>query len=325
MNKHQKYLHQEIEAALSNVITEGDRPQGLYEPIKYGLSMGGKRLRPLLALLAYRLFTPQGDLSHPLRAAVALEVFHNFTLLHDDLMDDAPVRRGQPTVYRKWDANTAILSGDAMMIMAYRELASLPAGVLKPVLEEFNTMALGVCEGQQYDMEFEHRRDVSVDEYMSMIHYKTSCLIASSMKIGALIADAKPEVCEQIYRVGDALGLAFQLMDDYLDIWGTASFGKRKGGDILEEKKTWLLIRALEIERQEETSALSAALELKDEGEKVRAVTKYYESKGLDKQLLELVSFYSDKAVSLLRGLNADEEHSQLLQELILGLTSRTL
>lgn len=325
MNKEQEYLLREIERALERVITDSDRPKELYDPIKYGLSMGGKRLRPVLALLAYRLFAPQGDLAIPLRAAVALEVFHNFTLLHDDLMDDAPMRRGQPTVYRKWDANTAILSGDAMMIVAYRELATLPAELLKPVLEEFNAMALGVCEGQQYDMDFEHRRDVSVDEYMSMIHYKTSCLIASSMKIGALIAGATTEQCERIYKVGDALGLAFQLMDDYLDIWGTASFGKRKGGDILEEKKTWLLIKALELASREGTLALSEALALKDEEAKIAEVTKYYEAKGLDKQLLGLVSHYSAQAVSSLEGLNINEVCAGVLKGIIISLTAREL
>ena len=316
---------QEVEQALGRVISEGDRPGGLYDPVKYSLSMGGKRLRPLLTLLTYRLFAPQGDLALPLRAAVALEVFHNFTLLHDDLMDDAPMRRGRPTVYRKWDANTAILSGDAMMIVAYRELATLPAEILKPVLEEFNAMALGVCEGQQYDMDFERRRDVSVDEYMSMIHYKTSCLIASSMKIGALIAGGTNEQCDRIYKVGDALGLAFQLMDDYLDIWGTSSFGKRKGGDILEEKKTWLLIRALEIASAEGTQTLSDALALEGEEAKIAEVTGFYEAKGLDKRILELVSAYSDQALSLLQGLNTDESYREVLEELIISLTARRL
>ncbi|MDO4695473.1 polyprenyl synthetase family protein [Porphyromonas sp.] len=325
MTQHQEYLFKQVEQALQSVVSEDCRPDGLYAPIKYGLSMGGKRLRPLLTLLAYRLFLPHGDLGMPLRAGVALEIFHNFTLLHDDLMDDAPVRRGQPTVYRKWDTNTAILSGDAMMIVAYRELAALPSELLKPVFEEFNAMALGVCEGQQYDMEFEHRSDVTVDEYMAMIHGKTSCLIASSMKIGAMIAGAPSEVCEQVYRAGDALGLAFQLMDDYLDIWGSESFGKRKGGDILEEKKTWLLIKALEAARFDGDARLSEALALKDDDAKIAAVTAYYEAKGLDKEILSLVSSFSEKAIDIIDNLEADVELKSDLARLVADLTTRQL
>lgn len=315
---------EDIEKALRTVITENDSPEGLYAPIRYGLAMGGKRLRPSLLLMTYKMLSPEGSLSAALPAAAAVEVFHNFTLLHDDLMDDAPLRRGEPTVYRKWDANTAILSGDAMLITAYRALEGLSADLLKPVLSEFNEMALGVCEGQQYDMEFEDRTDVSLDEYMDMIHFKTSCLIASSMKIGAIIARVPSDVCDKIYNVGDSLGLAFQLMDDYLDIWGTEDFGKRKGGDIIEDKKTWLLIKAFEAAAERHDARLLNALSLKDEDEKVAQVTALYEEYGLDSQLLSLVERYTSMALTLLGQINVPEESKEGIAYIIRKLSDRS-
>ncbi len=315
---------EDIEKALRTVITENDSPEGLYAPIRYGLAMGGKRLRPSLLLMTYKMLSPEGSLSVALPAAAAVEVFHNFTLLHDDLMDDAPLRRGEPTVYRKWDANTAILSGDAMLITAYRALEGLSADLLKPVLSEFNEMALGVCEGQQYDMEFEDRTDVSLDEYMDMIHFKTSCLIASSMKIGAIIARVPSDVCDKIYNVGDSLGLAFQLMDDYLDIWGTEDFGKRKGGDIIEDKKTWLLIKAFEAAAECHDARLLNALSLKDEDEKVAQVTALYEEYGLDSQLLSLVERYTSMALTLLGQINVPEESKEGIAYIIRKLSDRS-
>ncbi len=322
MNK--QTFKEEIEKALRAVITENDSPEGLYAPIRYGLAMGGKRLRPSLLLMTYKMLSPEGSLSAALPAAAAVEVFHNFTLLHDDLMDDAPLRRGEPTVYRKWDANTAILSGDAMLITAYRALEGLSADLLKPVLSEFNEMALGVCEGQQYDMEFEDRTDVSLDEYMEMIHFKTSCLIASSMKIGAIIARVPSDVCDKIYNVGDSLGLAFQLMDDYLDIWGTEDFGKRKGGDIIEDKKTWLLIKAFEVAAERQDARLLDALSLKDEDEKVAQVTALYEEYGLDSQLLSLVERYTSMALTLLGQINVPEESKEGIAYIIRKLSDRS-
>ncbi len=322
MNK--QTFKEEIEKALRAVITENDSPEGLYAPIRYGLAMGGKRLRPSLLLMTYKMLSPEGLLSAALPAAAAVEVFHNFTLLHDDLMDDAPLRRGEPTVYRKWDANTAILSGDAMLITAYRALEGLSADLLKPVLSEFNEMALGVCEGQQYDMEFEDRTDVSLDEYMEMIHFKTSCLIASSMKIGAIIARVPSDVCDKIYNVGDSLGLAFQLMDDYLDIWGTEDFGKRKGGDIIEDKKTWLLIKAFEVAAERQDARLLDVLSLKDEDEKVAQVTALYEEYGLDSQLLSLVERYTSMALTLLGQINVPEESKEGIAYIIRKLSDRS-
>ena len=218
-------------------------PQGLYEPIGYTLAAGGKRVRPQLALLATKLFG--GNEEDVLPAALALEVFHNFTLLHDDVMDKAQVRRGRPTVHVKWNANTAILSGDQMMIEAYKLLSQVPENKLATTLRLFNQMATEICEGQQYDVDFESRKDVTIPEYMEMIRLKTSVLLATALRIGAYIADATDEQQEQIYNYGIHLGLAFQIQDDMLDCYGDqATFGKAIGGDIAENKKTYLWLTA---------------------------------------------------------------------------------
>lgn len=218
-------------------------PEGLYAPIRYALEAGGKRLRPSLAVMAYRVFAQ--DVEKVLPAAAALELFHTFTLLHDDIMDNAPVRRGRESVYRQWGTNTAILSGDAMMIEAYTLLERVPH--LPEVLHEFNKLSIEVCEGQQMDMDFERRDEVPVEEYMEMIRLKTAVLIAGAAKIGAVAAGASAADCEAIYKYGLELGLAFQLQDDYLDTYGTAeTLGKNIGGDIAEGKKTFLAITALD-------------------------------------------------------------------------------
>ncbi len=219
-----------------------EQPSGLYAPIKYAIEAGGKRLRPSLAVMAYRVFADDADKVMP--AAAALELFHNFTLLHDDIMDNADVRRGRASIHSKWGANTAILSGDAMMIWAYRLLEGVPN--LGKVLHEFNKLAIEVCEGQQMDMDFEDRGDVSLDEYMEMIRLKTAVLIAGAAKIGAIVAGASEKDCEAVYEYGVQLGLAFQLQDDYLDTYGTPEvLGKNIGGDIAEAKKTFLTITAM--------------------------------------------------------------------------------
>ena len=218
-------------------------PQGLYEPIGYTLAAGGKRVRPQLALLATKLFG--GNEEDVLPAALALEVFHNFTLLHDDVMDKAQVRRGRPTVHVKWNANTAILSGDQMMIEAYKLLSQVPENKLATTLRLFNQMATEICEGQQYDVDFESREDVTIPEYIEMIRLKTSVLLATALRIGAYIAGATDEQQEQIYNYGIHLGLAFQIQDDMLDCYGDqATFGKAIGGDIAENKKTYLWLTA---------------------------------------------------------------------------------
>lgn len=220
-------------------------PANLYDPIHYMLKIGGKRLRPVLTLLSCDIFS--GSFSKSLDAALAIEMFHNFTLIHDDIMDNAALRRGQLTVHEKWDVNTGILSGDALMILAYQFFETYEGEVFKGIITLFNETAIKVCEGQQMDMDFEKRTDVSISEYIKMIDLKTGVLVASALKMGAIIANAAPQQANLIYNYGLNLGIAFQLQDDYLDTFGDDSFGKRIGGDILEGKKTFLVLKTMEL------------------------------------------------------------------------------
>ncbi len=240
LEEHIQYLNDEVE----KLKIDGG-VSSLYEPISYILSIGGKRLRPALTLMSSEMFGCAGE--QALYPALAGEVFHNFTLMHDDIMDEAPVRRGQTTVHEKWDTNQAILSGDAMLVLAYQILTQYTSEHFKEVMECFNKTALEVCEGQQLDMEYEERDDVSVDEYLNMIHLKTSVLLAGSLRIGAIVAGVEQSEKDKICNFGLNLGMAFQLRDDYLDAFGDAQkFGKQQGGDILSDKKTYLLIKAFE-------------------------------------------------------------------------------
>ena len=280
------------------------RPQSLYDPIQYVLSIGGKRIRPILMLLAYNLY--QEDPEKILPVATAIETYHNYTLLHDDLMDHADVRRGQPTVHKKWDENTAILSGDSMLVLAYERLAQCPPAKLKPVLDLFTETALQIGEGQQYDMDFEHRTDVREEEYIEMIRLKTSVLLACALKIGAILADAPVADCENLYIFGEKIGLAFQLQDDYLDVYGDpAVFGKAIGGDILCNKKTYMLInaylRADEHDRQELDRWLNAVDP--DPKEKIASVTALYNRLGINHLAEDLISDYFEESKKYLEAL----------------------
>ncbi len=244
------------EISIINIFTE---PANLYAPVNYTLSRSGKRIRPLLTLAACQMFDE--DIEPALPVALAYEIFHNFTLLHDDVMDKSEMRRGDPTVHKKWNANTAILSGDAMMIMAYNTLSKSKAEYLPKLLNMFNKTALEVCEGQQFDMDFETRNDVTIPEYLNMIRLKTSVLIAACLYSGAVCGGASDEYSKKLYQIGIDLGMAFQLQDDLLDTFGTsAQFGKRIGGDILEEKKTFLLLKAFEIGSTFQIERLNYAL-----------------------------------------------------------------
>ena len=263
-------------------------PKGLYEPIGYTLATGGKRLRPTLALIAAEAVMNGGlitgdVINDVLPAALALEIFHNFTLLHDDVMDHADVRRGQPTVHVKWNENTAILSGDQMLIEAYKQLQNVPAGKLPQVLRWFNEMATGVCEGQQYDVDFEHMSQVTVDDYMQMIEKKTSVLLAYAMRIGGYIAGGTEAQEEALYQYGLHIGLAFQIQDDILDVYGDPkTFGKAIGGDILCNKKTLMLLTAMETATPEDKAELLQWLMTADRNEeKIAAVTKIYTRLGV--------------------------------------------
>ena len=290
----------QIEDTLKNLfenISFSDEPAGLYDPLRYMIGIGGKRVRPRLCLIAYSLFKDSFD-ERILEPAAALEVFHSFTLIHDDIMDNSDMRRGVPTVCRKWDNNTAIISGDVMSIDSYRRIAMAPVEVLPQVMDLFTTTAAQVCEGQQYDMDFENEKTVSMESYMKMIGLKTAVLIACSAKLGALIAGADRRSCDLLYKFGYDLGLAFQITDDYLDTYGdSAVFGKKIGGDIINNKKTWLLTRAIEKGEELENSGAidpkfgkAAPMEMKAENEadksaKIDKVKEIYEALGIDEDV----------------------------------------
>lgn len=289
-------------------------PQSLYEPIKYVLSMGGKRVRPVLMLLAYNMYkeNPESILS----SACALETYHNYTLLHDDLMDNADLRRGHETVHRKWDANTAILSGDSMLVLAYERMAQCPKEKLAEVLHLFTETALEIGEGQQYDMEFENRTDVTESEYIEMIRLKTSVLLACAVKMGAILADASAEDADNLYKFGEQIGLAFQLQDDFLDVYGdSAVFGKAIGGDITSNKKTFMLINAFNhatAEQREELTRWITAEQF-DAAEKIAAVTRLYNEIGIDRMAKEKIEYYFAQSTQYLARVNVPEERKQEL------------
>ncbi len=301
-----------IEAQLGALEVQKN-PEGLYLPVYYVLSLGGKRLRPTLSLASAALF---GDYLPALKPALGLEVFHNFTLLHDDIMDQADVRRNQPTVHKKWDANTAILSGDAMLIRAYQLMSQCPTEVLPLVLETFSQTALGVCEGQQYDMEFECQEGITVEQYLEMIRLKTAVLIGGSMKIGAIIGGGSPQDCSELYDFGQDVGLAFQLQDDWLDVYGSQKiFGKKIGGDILANKKTFLLITALSRLKGSKKRELLDWMQRKeyDEDEKIAAVTDLFEKADVSELLCEKRNRLFDGALKRLSTIGGNDEVKQMI------------
>lgn len=297
-------------------------PKSLYEPITYILSLGGKRIRPALVLMAYNLY--REDVEKAIRPAIGLEVFHNFTLLHDDLMDQADKRRNKPTVHKVWNANTAILSGDAMLIAAYQLIGETAPEHLKEVLDLFTRTALEICGGQQYDMEFESRMDVSEEEYLEMIRLKTAVLLACSLKTGAILGGASQEDAENLYRFGINIGLAFQLQDDLLDVYGdTKTFGKNIGGDILCNKKTFLLINALRRAEGEQKVQLEHWIARKDfdAAEKIAAVTNIYNVLGLKELSEAKMQTYYAEGMKNLAALSVPEERLAVLKE----VTSRLM
>ena len=292
------------------------KPESLYEPVKYVLSLGGKRIRPMLMLMSYALY--KDDVERILPQAIGLETYHNYTLLHDDLMDNADVRRGMPTVHRKWDANTAILSGDSMLVLAYQRMQECSAEKLPAVLEVFTTTALEIGEGQQYDMEFETRDDVREEEYIEMIRLKTSVLLACAMKIGALMADAPQEDIDNLYRFGEQMGLAFQLQDDYLDVYGDPIvFGKAIGGDIVSNKKTYMLINAINRAQGEDRETLMRWIEAKefDRNEKVKAVTAVYDRLGIGDLAKAKMEEYYAEALAALDRVAVEESRKSTLRD----------
>lgn len=291
------------------------KPASLYAPIKYVLSMGGKRIRPTLMLLAYNLF--KDDPEKILSSACALETYHNYTLLHDDLMDNADVRRGQPTVHKKWNANLAVLSGDSMLVLAYQRMTECDSH-LAEVLRLFTETALEIGEGQQMDMEFETRNDVREEEYIEMIRLKTSVLLACAMKIGALLADAPADDADNLYRFGEKIGLAFQLQDDYLDVYGDpAVFGKAIGGDIVSNKKTYMLINAFNRADNVQRAELERWIRATDfdRQEKVKAVTGLYDEMGIDRLAQQKIAGYFNESKTYLDRVGvSDERKSELMR-----------
>lgn len=306
-------LLEKINAALRDIPYPA-RPEGLYEPIEYVLSMGGKRLRPTLVLLSYSLY--RDDFEQAIPAAIGLETYHNHTLLHDDLMDHADMRRGHPTVHRKWNENTAVLSGDTMLIMAFQLVMQCRTPRQADILQLFARTAREICEGQQYDVNFERRTDVTEAEYIEMIRLKTSVLLACAAKTGALAAGAPEADAEVLYRFAERIGLAFQLQDDYLDVYGDpAVFGKKIGGDILCGKKTFLLINAYQ---RADAATRAVLLDLLADrqlpaAEKVQAVTDIYNRLGIPQLTLEAINRYYDEAHRLIATLTLPEAQWQPL------------
>lgn len=297
-------------------------PAGLYEPIAYTMSSGGKRLRPTLLLSVMEAFG--GDIKDAVNQAIGIEMYHNFTLVHDDVMDNADVRRGRPTVARKWGRDTAILSGDTMLTMATEFISDCPADRIKDVLKLFNRTAIEVYEGQQYDMDFEERMDVTVDEYIEMIRLKTSVLLACACEIGAIMGGASNEERKSFYDYGISLGLAFQLRDDYLDTYGDPLiFGKEIGGDIVNEKKTWLLINALNEDSTNELKhILASGLE---NNEKIKEVRAIYDRLNLQNRICEQIEKYTDQAVAALQNTNLKPGWMEYFTSLARGLNNRVL
>lgn len=298
------------------------KPESLFAPIDYILELGGKRVRPVLAVMAYNLY--KNDIEKSIPIALGIEIFHNFTLLHDDLMDRADKRRGKPTVHIKWDDNTAVLSGDAMLIESYKEIAKTDKLYLPEILSLFSTTATEICCGQQLDMEFEKRLDVSIAEYLEMIRLKTAVLLGCALKCGAIAAGAPKEDYEALYNFGINIGLAFQLMDDLLDVYGDPeTFGKRIGGDILCNKKTFLQITALQSQESKEKLLHWINKTDFDENEKIKSVTAIYDDLNLKQTSTDIIHAYYEKGISFLDLVSVDYVKKKELRELAESLLSR--
>ena len=300
------------------------QPDGLFEPVRYALSLGGKRLRPVLTLMAYNLY--KEDIENIYNVAGGIEMYHNHTLLHDDVMDKADIRRGKPTVHKVWNENTAILSGDAMLIRAFQYVSLAPKEYLKEVIDLFAQTTLEICEGQQYDMEFESRMDVTEEEYMEMIRLKTAVLLACSIKVGAILGGASEEDCNNLYNFGIHIGLAFQLQDDLLDVYGDPKvFGKNTGGDITSNKKTFMLIKAFELaegKNREELDHWVNAAEF-DAAEKIKCVTEIYNNIGIKEICEAKMQEHDGKANEYLDQVKVDEAKKEELRALAARLMNR--
>ncbi|WP_439880858.1 polyprenyl synthetase family protein [Pontibacter sp. MBLB2868] len=318
------HLSEKIHHTLST-LRYGENPPELYEPIRYIMALGGKRIRPLLVLLAAKMYDE--DVEHALLPAAAVEVFHNFTLMHDDIMDKAPLRRGQQTVHEKWNANTAILSGDVMLVRAYELLLGIAPDKLAKVIRLFSITAAEVCEGQQLDMNFELREEVSIPEYIQMITLKTAVLLGFSLELGAILQGAPDADSEHLKAFGDNVGIAFQLRDDLLDVYGDKDkFGKQVGGDILSDKKTFLMLTALEQADKEQLATINNWRNKTGESvaeEKVKAITSVYDQLNIRRQTEQHIDLYFQRALHHLDAINLPEERKSTIRGLALQLMER--
>lgn len=296
-------------------LVNNKEPRNLYEPIEYILALGGKRMRPVLTLLASEIFNK--DYKEALPAATAIEVFHNFSLIHDDIMDDAPLRRGNQTVHEKWDINTGILSGDAMLILAYQYFENYEPTIFQKLAKLFSKTALEVCEGQQYDVDFETRDDVTINEYLKMIEYKTAVLVGAAMKMGAIVAETAEENANLIYDFGLNLGIAFQLQDDYLDAFGDPkTFGKQVGGDIIENKKTYLYLKALEFGSKEQKEQLLHLFSIQptDNTDKIESVKQIFIETKSAQETQNAIKNFTQKAFETLNKLDVEDSKKEVLR-----------
>jgi len=301
-------------------------PKNLYEPIEYILHLGGKRMRPILTLMATEVFNV--DCKKALAAATAIEVFHNFSLVHDDIMDDAPLRRGNETVHEKWDVNTGILSGDAMLILAYQHFEEYEPKIFRELAKLFSKTALEVCEGQQYDVDFETRDDVTIPEYLKMIEYKTAVLVGAAMKMGAIVAETSDDNANLIYDFGLNLGIAFQLQDDYLDAFGDPeTFGKQVGGDIIENKKTYLYLKAMEFSNANEKEQLTHLFSIQpsDNSDKIESVKSIFNQTKASEATQKAIQEYTFKAFETLEKMNISSDKKQILKAFGENLMNRNV
>ena len=318
--------YQEFVLEFLNAQQQEREPKNLYEPIRYILGLGGKKMRPVLTLMSAEIF--DADYVKALPAALAVEVFHNFSLVHDDIMDDAPLRRGNITVHEKWNINTGILSGDAMLILAYQYFEQYEPFIFRELAKLFSKTALEVCEGQQWDVDFETRTDVTIPEYLKMIEYKTAVLVAAAMKMGAIVAETSSENGELIYDFGLNLGLAFQLQDDYLDAFGNpATFGKQIGGDIIENKKTYLYLKAIEFASAEEKAKLLQlfSVSLEENATKIEEVKTIFNATGATKATQQAIQDYTLMAFATLDKMNISSEKKSMLRSFGENLMNRNV
>ena len=319
------YYQEKMSHHFSQIVANKE-PKNLYEPIQYILSLGGKRMRPVLTLMASEVFNVDCEKAIP--AATAVEVFHNFSLIHDDIMDDAPLRRGNQTVHEKWDINTGILSGDAMLILAYQFFEEYEPITFQKLAKLFSKTAIEVCEGQQYDVDFEMRNDVTIPEYLKMIEYKTAVLVGAAMKMGAIVAETSEDNANLIYDFGLNLGIAFQLQDDYLDAFGNPeTFGKQVGGDIIENKKTYLYLKAMEFATEENKQQLLHLFssQLLENTDKIASVKAIFKNSGASEATKKAIQEYTFKAFETLEKMDIENEKKVILKAFGQNLMGRNV